>query len=270
MRLPESTQNRFYDFLEYYRRLEYILYLFWAFFWTLNGLDKFFNGTVVQTANGPKEFGWFGVTRDQKFIDYFAKLYLPKWMALSFLYTFAVFEIMVGLMFLAILWYRKMPSVYRRLVFKMSMLIFLAFSVGDILFGDRQELWEHGTFMILTLMTYRMYIGRSQERAEVIGPKHLCALLRAANVHPVGHQSENHKRSMLPEFLPIAEQDVADRECQKDQHAHLEHKTLQRLWHFPMQQDYEEQQANQDLQNGEGVEEAQSRLFGQIKLGKVI
>ncbi len=171
MRPPEITHNRFYYFLENYLRLEYILYLFWALFWTLNGLDKFLNGTVVQTANGPKEFGWFGVTRDQKFIDYFAKLYLPKWTALSFLYTFAVLEIIVGLTFLLILLWRKMPSVYRRLVFKASMFIFLVFSVGDILFGDRQELWEHGTFMVLTLLTYQMYIGRAQERAEIVGPQ---------------------------------------------------------------------------------------------------
>jgi hypothetical protein len=171
VRASETTHNGFYYFLENYLRLEYILYFFWALFWTLNGLDKFFNGTVVQTANGPKEFGWFGVTRDQKFIDYFAKLYLPKWMAFSFLYSFAVLEIVVGVLFFAILLYRKMPSVYRRLVFKLSMLIFLAFSVGDILFGDRQELWEHGTFMVLTLLTYQMYIGRAQERAEIVGPQ---------------------------------------------------------------------------------------------------
>jgi len=82
---------------------------------------------------------------------------------------FAVLKIIVGLMFLIILLYRKMPTVYRRLVFKCSMLIFLVFSVGDILFGDRQELWEHGTFMVLTLLTYQMYIGRAQERAEIVG-----------------------------------------------------------------------------------------------------
>lgn len=74
-------------------------------------------------------------------------------------------------MFLVILLYRKMPPVYRRLVFKLSMFIFLVFSVGDILFGDRQELWEHGTFMVLTLLTYQLYIGRAQERAEIVGPE---------------------------------------------------------------------------------------------------
>ena len=166
---PGTTHSRLVYFLENFLRLEYILYVFWALFWTLNGLDKFFNGTVVQTAAGPREFGWFGVSRDQKFIDYFARLYLPRWTAMSFLYTVALLEILVGLMFLAILLYRKMPAVYRRLVFKLSMFIFLLFSVGDILFGDRQELWEHGTFMVLTLLTYQMYIGRSQERAEIVG-----------------------------------------------------------------------------------------------------
>jgi len=171
-RMPRTTHTRFYYFLENYLRLEYILYLFWALFWTLNGLDKFFNGngTVAQMPSGQKmDMGWFGTTRNQKFIDYFAKLYLPKWTALSFLYTFAVLEIVVGLTFLLILLWRKMPSVYRRLVFKASMFIFLVFSVGDILFGDRQELWEHGTFMVLTLVTYQMYIGRAQERAEIVG-----------------------------------------------------------------------------------------------------
>ena len=171
MQPSESSHSRFYYVLENHLRLEYILYAFWALFWMLNGLDKFFNGTVVQTANGPKEVGWFGVTRDQKFIDYFAKLYLPKWTALGFLYGLAVLEIIVGVLFFTTLLYRKMPAVYRRLVFKMSMFIFLVFSVGDILFGDRQELWEHGTFMVLTLLTYRMYIGRAQERAEIVGPQ---------------------------------------------------------------------------------------------------
>jgi len=138
-------------------------------------LDAQRSGQILQRHNRTNcrrapEFGWFGVTRDPKFVEtYFAKLYLPEWMALSFLYTFAILEIVIGLTFLLILLWRKMPSVYRRLVFKASMFIFLVFSVGDILFGDRQELWEHGTFMVLTLVTYQMYIGRSQERADIVG-----------------------------------------------------------------------------------------------------
>jgi hypothetical protein len=29
--------------------------------------------------------------------------------------------------------------------------------VGDILFGDRAELWEHRTFIVLCLITYDMW-----------------------------------------------------------------------------------------------------------------
>ena len=44
-----------------------------------------------------------------------------------------------------------------RLAFKGSILVFVVFSVGDILFGDRAELWEHGTFLVLCLVTYDLW-----------------------------------------------------------------------------------------------------------------
>ncbi len=47
-----------------------------------------------------------------------------------------------------------------RLALKTGIFLFTVFSIGDILFGDRAELWEHGTFMILTLITYLLYIMR--------------------------------------------------------------------------------------------------------------
>ena len=37
------------------------------------------------------------------------------------------------------------------------MLVFVIFSAGDILFGDRIELWEHGTFLVMCLMTYNAW-----------------------------------------------------------------------------------------------------------------
>lgn len=153
-------------------RLDLILYAFWAVFWLLNGLDKFFNGTPDVGPFGPRTVGWFGVNRDEKFIDYFSRLYLPEEMALAALYTFAVVEIIVGAVFLVMLLRPRVDTMVHRLAFKMNMLLFFAFSVGDILFGDRQELWEHGTFMILTLMTYQLYLARSAEHAEVLGPEY--------------------------------------------------------------------------------------------------
>lgn len=161
--------NRVSVYLNDHLRIVRILYLFWAIFWTLNGLDKFFNGTLVPGPQGQRLVGWFGVNRDAKFIEYFSRLHLPAELALSSLYFFAVLEILVGFAFLAMLFYRRMPTTAIRLAFKVSMLIFLVFSTGDILFGDRMELWEHGTFMILTLMTYQLYLDRYVEHADVIG-----------------------------------------------------------------------------------------------------
>jgi hypothetical protein len=169
----EIFKRRVRIFVDDYLRLEFILYAFWTMFWILNGLDKFFNGTLVQGPSGPRLVGWFGVNRDDRFVEYFSRLHLPPWLALGSLYSFAVFEVIVGLVFLALLVRRDLPGFVNRVAFKASMLIFLVFATGDILFGDRAELWEHGTFMILTLMTYQLYLARAQEHADVVEPHRL-------------------------------------------------------------------------------------------------
>ena len=104
-----------------------ILFLFWAFYWGLNGFDKFFNGsselildswatqsTIVDlkedgSPNKPvykiqpsAKIGWFGVNRDEKMAMYFHTLYLPRWVAIASLYFFAIAEIILGFIFLAL------------------------------------------------------------------------------------------------------------------------------------------------------------------------
>ena len=166
-----------------------ILFLFWALFWTLNGGDKFFNGKFVSNTAGwstkgvlvdqtgetiytlhPMEFeGWFGVNRDNKMINYFGNLFLPKEIALISLYGVAILEVILGIVFFSLFFWSLLSKekqekweIYanrtvHRLAFKGSIIIFLIFSTGDILFGDRTELWEHGTFIILSLITYDMW-----------------------------------------------------------------------------------------------------------------
>lgn len=163
--------NRLHIFLEDRLRLDNILYAFWAVFWVLNGLDKFFNGVPRKHPTyGNYVEGWFGTNRDDKFIHYFSRLHLPEELALGSLYTFGVAEVLLGGVFLWILATRAAPGMVHRLAFKGNMLLFFVFSTGDILFGDRMELWEHGTFMILTLMTYQLYLDRSNEYRDVVGP----------------------------------------------------------------------------------------------------
>jgi hypothetical protein len=172
--------RKVFAYVEDFLRIEYILYAFWMVFWGLNGLDKFFNGEDVESPfieGLTRPSGWFGVNRDLKFIDYFDRLGLPEALAIGTLYTFAVLEVMLGLMFALIIYrsivdtpeQRTHPKMLNRLALKCSMLFFFVFCTGDILFGDRYELWEHGTFMILTLMTYQIYLGRHHEYADVVG-----------------------------------------------------------------------------------------------------
>ena len=104
-----------------------VLFLFWAFYWGLNGFDKFFNGkselelgswatkgTIVDlkedgSPNKPvykiqpsSKVGWFGVNRDDKMAMYFRTLHMPRWAAIGSLYFFAIAEIILGFMFFAL------------------------------------------------------------------------------------------------------------------------------------------------------------------------
>ena len=98
--------------------------------------------------------GWFGVNRDAKMIGYFKRLNLHKELAIVSLYFIASLEILLGLSFLFDLFSRRKHYNLIRLNFKFSMMIFFGFSIFDILFGDRMELWDHGTFHILATIHF--------------------------------------------------------------------------------------------------------------------
>lgn len=174
-----------------------ILFLFWTLFWGLNGFDKFFNGTsqvvherwasqgflvdkgknVVYSIQPSERIGWYGVNRDSKFANYFRTLHLPPVVSTVTLYFFAILEIVLaGLFFwLFLRQFSKEKDeapgegksliadrTIHRLIFKASIWIFIAFITGDILFGDRAEVWEHGTFLIMTLVTYDLWYRTDQ------------------------------------------------------------------------------------------------------------
>ena len=87
-------------------------------------------------------------------IGYFERLGIHKNVALGSLYSIAVLEVLIGLGFLYSLFAGERRHDIVRLTFKISMGIFLSFSIFDILCGDRMELWEHGTFLILATIHY--------------------------------------------------------------------------------------------------------------------
>ena len=175
-----------------------IIFLFWTVFWVLNGGDKFFNGEYVanlddwsakgvlvdsdgrttHTLHPMETVGPFGVNRDAQMIGFFQRIYLPDVVALGSLYGIAVAELSLGLAFLVLLVWSFLPEdrkqkpglladrTFHRMAFKGSMLIFVLFAIGDNLFGERTELWEHGTFLVLCLITYELW-----QRADRYLPK---------------------------------------------------------------------------------------------------
>ena len=175
------------EILDKKTKVHSLILLFWAFFWLLNGGDKFFNGeftyvdmpgvtkAVVVNADMEKVFeikavevvGWYGVNRDAKIINYFQRLYLPPWSALTALYTLAVLEVLLGVLFARIFVeeYRSLDNssssmknrILHRLAFKFGIIIFIIFTILDVLLGDRTELWEHGCYMILYLVSYDLW-----------------------------------------------------------------------------------------------------------------
>ncbi len=166
-----------------------LILLFWCIFWSLNGFDKFFNGEnevnqegwstkgrVVDTDGKvvykikpylPK--GWFGINYDNKVANYFKTLGVPRSAALGILYTFAVFEILIGLLFLSLFIWQLLPEsredkknlfsdrTLHRIAFKASVSMFVILSIAYQLFGDRASLWETGTYLAMTLIAYDMW-----------------------------------------------------------------------------------------------------------------
>ncbi len=133
------------------QRFMYVLVTYWAIFWLLNGLDKFFNY--------PK---FFGKTRDASFVEYFSRLDLPDWLALVVLDGIGWVEIALGISFFIGLFILRRTRKLTLINLEISLLAFLGFSIADILFGDRKELWEHGTYIILIIISYlsTLFIAR--------------------------------------------------------------------------------------------------------------
>ncbi len=166
-----------------------LLLLFWALFWGLDGLDKFFDGepqiiferwasrgtvvdnnnNVVYTIQPTSPVGWFGVNYEDQMVSYFKTIHVPRSVALGITYTFAVFEIIIGFVFLILFIWQLLPEsredkknmftdrTLHRLAYKASVIMFLILSVGYQLFGDRTRLWEVGTYMAMTLIAYDMW-----------------------------------------------------------------------------------------------------------------
>ena len=168
-----------------------LLYLLFATFWIGNGADKFLTipmefdkdpnltkFAVVNAETGELEQrimkyrfnAPYGKNRTASFNAYFGQLGLSNDVAQFTLKLIGVLEIGLGLLFLYIFIRSLSPynqynrttmfgtRTLHRLCFKASVTAFIFFMAFDVAVSDRMELWEHGTFLLLLLFTYYLFL----------------------------------------------------------------------------------------------------------------
>lgn len=138
--------------------------LYWAVFWLMNGLDKFLCGRDLVI------FRWHGKDRTNQFGTYLQNIEIESSLVAPILTFAGVWEIMIGVVFAIALFhliYQFRPAtMFYGMTFGAvaSVLTFIGFSAFDVVAGDRAELLEHGTYMMLLLISW-LIVGRNQRAA---------------------------------------------------------------------------------------------------------
>ena len=129
-----------------------VVIVFWFFFWVLNGLDKFFARQDVVFVH------WWGNHRVEKFTMYFDRLALDPAFVEATLVFAGVVEFAAAAFFAwaAVKLVRGEPGVAYRtdLAIAVSIVVFLGFTIFDVIVGDRAELLEHSTYIGVLLVSF--------------------------------------------------------------------------------------------------------------------
>lgn len=134
------------------RPLGYIALFYWFVFWLLNGVDKFMHGANV-SIGGMMLFTWFGKDRGEQFGKYFDRLGLSHDGIAPLLSFCGLVELGVALLFAGALLSVRNFEAWLGAAFAACALMFVGFSVWDVVVGDRAELLEHGTYLGVVFIT---------------------------------------------------------------------------------------------------------------------
>ncbi|MQY41593.1 hypothetical protein GG681_02990 [Epibacterium sp. SM1969] len=143
-----------------------LLLLHWGVYWLMNGLDKFLNRTDVGL------FVWYGKDRSTQFGDYLENTGTSLSALEPILYFTGIIELLVSIPLFMILAAaisgKQISQAFLEMSFVLGGVIFVGFSFFDVIFGDRAELWEHGTFLIGLLLSYKLVKDGLQERSQLV------------------------------------------------------------------------------------------------------
>lgn len=130
--------------------------LYWLVFWAFNGLDKFLFH---------KDFGyltWYGKDRDWQFSVYLTNMQLPSDMVQPILLFSGIWELLIATVFAIFVGTQVFNNKQQKnkklttyiLGIKLSVLTFIGFCAFDVVAGDRAELLEHSTYIVVLAGTY--------------------------------------------------------------------------------------------------------------------
>lgn len=129
-----------------------VVIIFWFSFWLLNGLDKFFARQDIGLLR------WWGNHRVEKFTMYFDRLSLDPAFIQATLTFAGVVEFAAAAFFVVagVRLVQGKPGVAYRtdLAITVSIVVFLGFTIFDVVVGDRAELLEHSTYIGVLLMSF--------------------------------------------------------------------------------------------------------------------
>lgn len=133
---------------------EGVICFYWFLFWLMNGMDKFLNGRDLGL------FTWVGKDRTAQFNTYFGGADLPTSWISPVLLAVGTWEIVISLFFLVAIIFCFQKNTERRfqyaavLGFLGGSLTFTGFSAFDVIAGVRLELFEHGIYLGVIILSW--------------------------------------------------------------------------------------------------------------------
>lgn len=135
--------------------MRFSIIVFWLLYWLFNIIDKFIGGSA---------FLWVGKDRHAQFIKYFSSIGIENpavpW---GFLVFTTIIQIIIFVLIVVALVYffSKNDQKAHRFFFLGTLggfFMFTFFGIGDQIFGDRAELWEHTSYWVAIMISWIAYI----------------------------------------------------------------------------------------------------------------
>ena len=146
--------------------IKFAILIFWTFYWFFNVADKFIGGPI---------FLWVGQDRFAQFVKFFSSIGLTgsivpnTALIIGSCLEILAFVLCSGALLFFMIRKEEETNTWYFWGTWVGLFIFLFFSIGDQIFGDRFELFEHTTFWVIILVSWAVFIWVNTESSNLAG-----------------------------------------------------------------------------------------------------